>query len=79
MYTEKQISAALELFDRAASITTVVLRQPDYPSRTMLYNWLKKRGTGCRTLKRKYYKACIKSTAHFRPRSKVSRLLMYRT
>ena len=50
MYTKKQIRDALELFDLAGSITTVI-RQPKYPSRTMLYNWLKTRGTGCHTPK----------------------------
>ena len=50
MYTEKQIRDALELFDLAGSITTVI-RQLGYPSRTMLYNWLKTRGTNYRTPK----------------------------
>ena len=50
MYTAKQISEVLETFDRIGSITTVI-RQLGYPSRTMLYNWLKTRETGCRTPK----------------------------
>ena len=47
MYTEKQISNALEAFDRVGSITAVI-NQLGYPSRTMLYNWLKAQGTGRR-------------------------------
>ena len=50
MYTEKQISNALEVFDRVGSITAVI-NQLGYPSRTMLYNWLKAQGTGRRSPK----------------------------
>ena len=50
MYTEKQISNALEAFDRVGSITAVI-NQLGYPSRTMLYNWLKAQGTGRRSPK----------------------------
>ena len=37
MYTEKQISNALEAFDRVGSITAVI-NQLSYLSRTILYN-----------------------------------------
>lgn len=58
MYTKKQISEALEVFDRLGSITAVI-RQRGYPSRTTLYNWLKMRWTSCRSPKESSTKTVV--------------------
>ena len=50
MYSEKQVNAALSLYDQLGAITAVI-RSLGYPSRTMLYNWLKTRKTSYRSPK----------------------------
>ena len=63
MYTEKQISEALTAFDHLGSITAVI-RQLGYPSRTMLYNWLKSRGTDRRSPKENIAKSSMRAVYH---------------
>ncbi|MEG1912981.1 MAG: hypothetical protein RR091_10875, partial [Cloacibacillus sp.] len=50
MYSEKQVTAALSLYDQLGAITAVI-RSLGYPSRTMLYNWIKTRKTSYRSPK----------------------------
>ncbi len=50
MYSEKQVNAALSLYDQLGAITAVI-RSLGYPSRTMLYNWIKTSRTSYRSPK----------------------------